>query len=69
LQKATFVLEIINKKAPLAIAKCITAVNAGYTTNGYVAELEAFGDSFATEDMKEGAAAFFEKRKPIFTGK
>jgi enoyl-CoA hydratase len=69
LQKAISILETINKKAPLAIAKCITAVNAGYSTNGYVTELEAFGESFETEDMKEGAAAFLEKRKPVFTGK
>jgi enoyl-CoA hydratase len=69
LQKAISILETINKKAPLAIAKCIAAVNAGYTTNGYVAELEAFGESFDTEDMKEGATAFLEKRKPVFTGR
>jgi enoyl-CoA hydratase len=69
LQKAVSILETINKKAPLAIAKCITAVNAGYNTNGYVTELEAFGKSFETEDMKEGAAAFLEKRKPVFAGK
>jgi enoyl-CoA hydratase len=69
LQKAISILEAINKKAPLAIAKCITAVNAGYSTSGYVTELEAFGESFDTEDMKEGAAAFLEKRKPLFTGR
>jgi enoyl-CoA hydratase len=69
MQKAISVLETITQKAPLAIAKCIAAVNAGYTTNGYVAELEAFGESFATDDMKEGATAFLEKRKPVFTGK
>jgi enoyl-CoA hydratase len=69
LQKSISILETINKKAPLAIAKCIAAVNAGYSTNGYTAELEAFGESFATEDMKEGTMAFLEKRKAVFTGK
>jgi enoyl-CoA hydratase len=69
IQKSISILETINKKAPLAIAKCISAVNAGYTTNGYVTELEAFGESFETEDMKEGATAFLEKRKPVFTGR
>lgn len=37
--------------------------------NGFILEQQAFGECFATEDMKEGAAAFLEKRKPKFTGK
>ena len=37
--------------------------------NGYEAELKGFGNCFTTEDMKEGATAFLEKRKAVFTGK
>lgn len=70
LAKATSLLQTITAKAPLAISRCIQAANAVYnhTKNGYEVELEAFGDCFDTQDMKEGAAAFLEKRKANFTG-
>ena len=71
LLKATAILQIINTKAPIAIAKCIEAANAVFneTINGFEAEITAFGDCFDTTDMKEGTAAFLEKRKPSFIGK
>jgi enoyl-CoA hydratase/carnithine racemase len=36
---------------------------------GVVIEREVFADLFATEDQKEGMAAFTEKRKPTFSGR
>lgn len=71
LPKAISILELINSKAPLAIAKCIETANAVYdeSVDGFKLEVEAFGECFGTEDMKEGATAFLEKRKASFTGK
>lgn len=66
-------LEIINKiltKAPIAISKVIESVNAHYeNSDGYAAEINAFGKCAETEDLKEGASAFIEKRKANFKGK
>ena len=70
LKKAIAILQVINSKAPVAIAQCINAVNHANTgIKGYEVEIFGFSECFATQDMKEGAAAFLEKRKPNFTGK
>lgn len=71
LDKAKAILQVVNTKAPVAVAKCIEAANAVFdeTKNGFEEEINAFGDCFATEDMKEGTAAFLEKRKANFCGK
>ncbi|WP_373071573.1 enoyl-CoA hydratase/isomerase family protein [Zeaxanthinibacter enoshimensis] len=60
----------IAKNSPVAIGYAIKAVNTGfkYDTDGYQAEIKAFGKCFGTKDFKEGTTAFLEKRKPDFPG-
>jgi enoyl-CoA hydratase len=69
LNKTKSILQQIISKAPLAIAKCIAAINASMeNVDGYALETKLFGECFATDDMKEGTAAFLEKRQPVFKG-
>jgi enoyl-CoA hydratase len=71
------ILKVVMSKAPVAISKIIECVNIAVVSdssftngkNGYDKEVLAFGDCFVTDDMKEGTAAFLEKRKANFTGK
>lgn len=69
--KASEIINKIAKKAPIAIARTITAWNAYYdkTQNGFEIEIDEFAACAATEDFKEGASAFLEKRKANFKGK
>lgn len=60
--------EKILKNGPLAITGAISAINAGYKSNGYAKEAMLFGQLCETDDFKEGTSAFLEKRKANFTG-
>ena len=69
--KAKEIIEKIATKAPIAISKTIECVNAFYKENndGFALEAKEFGTLSETEDFKEGAAAFVERRKANFKGK
>ena len=69
LDKTLSILQVVRTKAPLAVAHCIGAANAAFGEHGFEAEIEGFGACFGTEDMKEGTAAFLEKRKAQFKGR
>ncbi len=71
LPAVTTILQTIITKAPLAVAEIIRLVNAAAydSSNGLKNEIDAFGNLFSTEDVKEGATSFLEKRKPVFKGR
>ncbi|HVX40415.1 MAG TPA: enoyl-CoA hydratase-related protein [Gemmatimonadaceae bacterium] len=71
LATATAMLHAMLANAPLALAHCIEAVNAGYDLplgDALTLEATAFGLLAATEDKREGTRAFLEKRAAAFKG-
>ena len=57
--------------APLALRGILDCVNTGgecAIEEGLAFESTQFGLVFATQDMREGTAAFLERRKPAFSG-
>lgn len=70
LAKANELIEKVAAQGPIAIQKVIEVVNDYFKAgvDGFAKEVEAFGQTTGTEDFKEGAAAFIEKRTPQFKG-
>ena len=72
MNEARRIAMLIAAKAPLATAACKRAINNGaHLSLDDALELEAleFGSLVNTEDIKEGTAAFLEKRKPAWKGR
>jgi enoyl-CoA hydratase len=66
------ILKQISANAPLAIRYSIDAVNEGVDTDlssGLKREAKYFTLAAGTEDRKEGASAFVQKRAPQFQGR
>lgn len=68
--KAKEIIEKIAAKAPIAIAKIVECVEAYFNgpIDGFAVEVEEFGATSGTEDFKEGATAFIERRPAKFKG-
>jgi enoyl-CoA hydratase/carnithine racemase len=72
LSRALELARIIASMPPLAIQQIKEVVHAGMDSSLDAAlrlERKAFQLLFASEDQREGAAAFFAKRKPEFRGR
>jgi enoyl-CoA hydratase len=71
LDAALAVAAMIAEKGPLAVAQAKRLLHEGQDADARVAhvmEQSAFGLAFASEDRKEGMAAFLDKREPKFQG-
>jgi enoyl-CoA hydratase len=70
--RAEEILRQIFSNAPIAVRYSLEAVNRGLETGlaeGLSLEASYFGICAGTEDKKEGASAFLEKRAPRFQGR
>jgi enoyl-CoA hydratase/carnithine racemase len=62
----------IASRGPLAVREAKRLIDAAFDLDldaGLAAELDASEQIFASDDMLEGAKAFFEKRQPDYRGR
>jgi enoyl-CoA hydratase/carnithine racemase len=72
LDETTNLAREIAEHSPLSVRACLRAVTEGLElplNEGLKLETELFASLFATEDAREGTAAFLEKRAPKFKGR
>ena len=72
IKRAEEILAQIFANAPIAVSLSLEAVHRGLEgspAEGLALEASLFGICAATEDKKEGTAAFLEKRAPRFQGR
>ncbi|MGB1235547.1 MAG: enoyl-CoA hydratase-related protein [Planktomarina sp.] len=72
MEEAKGVAEKISEKSQISVKAAKEAVNSAFETplqEGLRLERRLFQSMFATEDQKEGMAAFIEKREPQFRDK
>jgi enoyl-CoA hydratase/carnithine racemase len=70
--RATEIGEEIALRGPIAVREAKRLIDLAIETeigDGLTAETDASQRVFASDDMLEGAAAFFEKRDPIYRGR
>jgi enoyl-CoA hydratase len=71
LSESEQILRSILENGPLAVRACLEAVDTGLDVGvdeALLLEANLFGLLSGTADMREGTAAFIEKRKPVFQG-
>ncbi len=64
--------QTILSRGPVAVRLALETIRRGLNmsqTEGEIIESDMFGLASTTADMREGMAAFLEKRKPNFTGR
>lgn len=72
LSKAKEIAGTILKRGPVAVRLAKKAINRGLEVSmeeGQKIEADLFAELCETEDQKEGANAFLEKRKPVYKGR